>query len=82
MRKLSQYLPRMALSRIFRDDPFFGPVPHVFEDLPNVFNTLANPASRQVAVPNIQLDIKETDTQYKIHADLPGLNKEGKSCNS
>lgn len=52
----------MALSRIFRDDPFFGPAPHVFDDLPNVFNALAHPSSRQVAVPNIQLDVKETDT--------------------
>lgn len=79
----------MSLARVFRDDPFFGPVPHLFEDpFPSAFSALGlpvhpgqqqlgHPANRAALLPPMQIDIKETEQEYKVHADLPGLNKDG-----
>ena len=63
----------MSLSLWNRVDPFFG-----YDDMDRFFNTsLARTGGTgENALWKPSVDVKETDKEYLIHAELPGVKKE------
>ncbi|MDD4928113.1 MAG: Hsp20/alpha crystallin family protein [Gallionella sp.] len=57
------------VNEIARLDPFLN-----VDDMFNRF--MMRPILRGAAGPQIKMDVKETDGQYLIHADIPGVNKD------
>jgi HSP20 family protein len=58
--------------------PSFGRITDVFRELEEDLNSMIAPVVNNPAVSNIMnvnVDIKEADDAYKIHADVPGLDK-------
>jgi len=58
------------MTNIVRRDPFDV----AFRDF---FRNMMRPASFELeAAPEIRLDLKETETAYTVHAEIPGVKKE------
>lgn len=63
------------MANLSRFDPFKM---DMGDSLDDVFEGFFRPvmSSKNTTTPQIKLDVKEDDKQYKIHADIPGVKKE------
>lgn len=58
------------MSNMTRYDPFET------DSLDNLFRGFFRPVKLDRDMPQIRMDVKEDETGYAVHADIPGVNKE------
>lgn len=58
------------MSNMTRYDPFET------DSLDNLFRGFFRPVKLGRDMPQIRMDVKEDETGYAVHADIPGVNKE------
>jgi len=50
--------------------------PFEIDSLDNLFRGFFRPVKLEGDMPQIRMDVKEDETGYAVHADIPGVNKE------
>lgn len=58
------------MSNMTRYDPFET------DSLDNLFRGFFRPVKLDRDMPQIRMDVKEDETGYAVHADIPGVNKD------
>lgn len=56
----------------FRDIARFDP----FRDMDELFRDFSPPVFRQEQTPRMRMDVTETETEYTVKAEIPGVQKE------
>lgn len=65
------------MANIARHGPFGITDPFATSDpLDNLFRGFFRPVQMDKDMPQIRMDVKEDATNYAVHADIPGVNKE------
>lgn len=59
------------MAHITRYDPF-----EMTDSFDNLFRGFFRPVRLDKALPRIRMDVKEDETRYTVHADIPGVKKD------